>query len=135
MRGIVGQGTVRNIFGDQGNLERNFWEQGNSEKVHCGEHLNLFFEEQWNNRKFSQGTREQANPLGLLANQNRASFTFKQLFRFGDGILQICLRRRRKALDLCQLVCLYGIKETRTHRARHKKMSHCSKKFQFQGTS
>ena len=39
----------------------------------------------------------------------------------------------RKALDLCQLVaaetCLYGVKKTRTHRANHREMSHCSKKF------
>ena len=26
-------GTVRNILGDQGNTDRNFWEQGNSVKV------------------------------------------------------------------------------------------------------
>ena len=40
--------------------------------------------------------------------------------------------RRRKTLDLCQLVaaqtCLYGIKKTRTHRANHRETSHCSKK-------
>ena len=30
--------------------------------------------------------------------------------------------------------CLYGIKKTRTHRANHRGMSHCSKKIQFQGT-
>ena len=33
---------MRNIFGDQGNMERNFWEQGNSIKVNFGEHLHLF---------------------------------------------------------------------------------------------
>ena len=33
---------MRNSFGDQGNMERNFWEQGNSVKVNFGEHLNLF---------------------------------------------------------------------------------------------
>ena len=43
------------------------------------------------------------------------------------------LRRRRKALDLCRLVAaqtsFYGrIKKTRTHRANHTEMSHCSKK-------
>ena len=32
---------MRNIFGDQGNMERNFCEQGNSVKVNFGEHLNL----------------------------------------------------------------------------------------------
>ena len=36
------KGTERNIFGDQGNMERNSWEQGNSVKVNFGEHLNLF---------------------------------------------------------------------------------------------
>jgi len=37
-----------------------------------------------------------------------------------------------KAIDLCELVaaqtCLYGIRKTRTHRANHRGMSHCSKK-------
>ena len=33
---------MRNIFGDQGNMERNFWKQGNSVKVNFGEQLNLF---------------------------------------------------------------------------------------------
>ena len=54
---------------------------------------------------------------------------------FYQRLLQIFLRRRRKTLDLCQLVaaqtCLYGIKKTRTHRANHREMSHCSKKFSF----
>ena len=27
---------------DQGNIEHNFWEHGNSVKVNLGEHLNLF---------------------------------------------------------------------------------------------
>ena len=30
---------MRNIFGDQGNMERYFQEQGNSVKVNFGEHL------------------------------------------------------------------------------------------------
>ena len=29
------------FFGDQGSMERNFWEQGNSVKVNFGEHLTL----------------------------------------------------------------------------------------------
>ena len=33
---------MRNIFGDQGNMEQNFWEQGNSVKVNFGEHLNNY---------------------------------------------------------------------------------------------
>ena len=33
---------MRNIFGDQGNMEWNFGESGNSVKVNFGEHLNLF---------------------------------------------------------------------------------------------
>ena len=33
---------MRNVFGDQGNMERNFWEEGTSVKVNFGEHLNLF---------------------------------------------------------------------------------------------
>ena len=35
-------GTVRNIFWDQGDIEHNFWEHGNSVKVNFGEYLNLF---------------------------------------------------------------------------------------------
>ena len=48
------------------------------------------------------------------------------------GASKFFLRRRRKALDLCPLVAaetsFYGIKKTRTHRANHREMSHCSKK-------
>ena len=66
------------------------------------------------------------------------SNSFSHLAAFYRRLLQIILRRRRKALDFCQLVaaqtCLYGIKKTRTHRAHHREMSHCSKKNQFQGT-
>ena len=32
--------TVRNILGDQGNMEQNFWEHGNSVKVNFGEQGN-----------------------------------------------------------------------------------------------
>ena len=32
--------TVRNILGDQGNMEQNFWEQRNSVKVNFGEQGN-----------------------------------------------------------------------------------------------
>ena len=51
------------------------------------------------------------------------------------GASKFFLRRRRKVLDLCQLVAaqtnLYGIKKTRTHPANHREMSHCSKKILF----
>ena len=33
---------MKNIFGDQGNMEQNFWEQESSEEVNFGEHLDLF---------------------------------------------------------------------------------------------
>ena len=49
---------MRNIFGDQGNKERNFWEQGNSVKVNFGEHLNLFLK---NKGKTVNVHREQGN--------------------------------------------------------------------------
>ena len=66
------------------------------------------------------------------------SNSFSNLAAFYRRLLQIILRRRRKALDFCELVaaqtCLYGIKKTRTHRAHHREMSHCSKKKLFQGT-
>ena len=40
MREIAGNSDK--YFGDQGNVEQNFWEQGNSVKVNFGELLNLF---------------------------------------------------------------------------------------------
>ena len=55
---------MRNIFGDHGNKERNFWEQGNSVKVNFGEHLNLFLRNKGTTVNFH---REQGNmhpPLG-----------------------------------------------------------------------
>ena len=65
MRGIVG--IVRNSFGDQGNMERNFvfLEQRNSVIVNFGEHLNLFLRNRGTTVNFH---REQGNthapPLG-----------------------------------------------------------------------
>ena len=49
---------MRNIFGDQGNMGRNFWEQGNSVKVNFGEHLNLFLRKKGTTVNFH---REQGN--------------------------------------------------------------------------
>ena len=49
---------MRNIFGDQGNMEQNFWEQGNSAKVNFGEHLNLFLRDKGTTVNFH---REQGN--------------------------------------------------------------------------
>ena len=49
---------MRNVFGDQGNMERNFWEQGNSVKVNFGEHLNLFLRNKGTTVSFH---REQGN--------------------------------------------------------------------------
>ena len=49
---------MRNIFGDQGSMERNFWEQGNSVKVNFGEHLNLFLRNKGTTVNFH---REQGN--------------------------------------------------------------------------
>ena len=50
--------TVRNIYGDQGNMEQNFWEQGNSVKVNFREHLNLFLRNKGTTVNFH---REQGN--------------------------------------------------------------------------
>ena len=61
---IHGKGTVRNIFGDQGNMERNFWELGNSVKGNFGGKLNLVLR---NNGTTVNFHREQGNmhpPLG-----------------------------------------------------------------------
>ena len=57
---------MRNIFGDQGNMERNFWEHGNSVKVNLGEHLNLFLRNKGTTVNFH---REQGNmhPPGRLS--------------------------------------------------------------------
>ena len=49
---------MRYIFGDQGNMERNFWEHGNSVKVNLGEHLNLFLRNKGTTVNFH---REQGN--------------------------------------------------------------------------
>ena len=49
---------MRNIFGDQGSMERNFWEQGNSVKVNFGEHLYLFLTNKGTTVNFH---REQGN--------------------------------------------------------------------------
>ena len=49
---------MRNIFGDQGNMEWNFWEQVNSVKVNFGEHLNLFLRNKGTTVNFH---REQGN--------------------------------------------------------------------------
>ena len=49
---------MRNIFGDQGNMEQNFWEQGNSVKVNFREHLNLFLRNKGTTLNFH---REQGN--------------------------------------------------------------------------
>ena len=49
---------MRIIFGDQGNMEGNFWEQGNSVKVNFGEHLNLFLRNKGTTVNFH---REQGN--------------------------------------------------------------------------
>ena len=53
---------------------------------------------------------------------------------FYRRLLQVFLRRRRKALELYVSVglntaqtCLYAIRKTRTHRAHHREMFHCSK--------
>ena len=49
---------MRNIFGDQGNMEWNFWEHGNSVKENLGEHLNLFLRNKGTTVNFH---REQGN--------------------------------------------------------------------------
>ena len=51
-----------------------------------------------------------------------------QIWRlFHRPLLPTFLRRQRRALDLCQIVvaqtCLYGIKQTRTHRANQRDVS------------
>ena len=49
---------MKNVFGDQGNMERNFSEQVNSVKVNFGEHLNLFLRNKGTTVNFH---REQEN--------------------------------------------------------------------------
>ena len=78
--------------------------------------------------------------IKAFASQSESCIVYFQIaFRiwrlYSQRLLQIFLRRRRKAIDLFQLVavqnCLYGIKKTRTHRANRRVMSHCSKNFSF----
>ena len=72
---------MRNIFGDQGNMELNFWEQVNSAKVNFGEYLNLFLRNKGTTVNFH---REQGNmhpPLGGSHHQNLSCFL---LFNFGQ---------------------------------------------------
>ena len=63
---------MRNVFGDQGNMERNFWEQGNSVKVNFGEHLNLFLRNKGTTVNFH---REQGS---WLQNSSYAMRVFSQ---------------------------------------------------------
>ena len=51
-------GIVGNISGDQGNMQQNFWEQGNLTRVNFREHLNLFLGNRGETPIFS---REQGN--------------------------------------------------------------------------
>ena len=53
-----------NMFGDQGNMERNFWEQGNSVKVNFGEHLNLFLKTKGTTVNFPREQENMHPPLG-----------------------------------------------------------------------
>ena len=59
---------MRSIFGDQGNMVRNFWEQGNSVKVNFGEHLNLFLRNKGTTVNFhgEQGTVHHPPPPPFL---------------------------------------------------------------------
>ena len=70
---------MRNIFGDQGNMERNFWEQGNSVKV---KNLYLFLKNKGTTVNFhrEQGNMHPSRRPSLLANQNRASYIFAAAF-------------------------------------------------------
>ena len=60
MIGIAG--TLKNIFGDQGNMQRNFWEHWNLTKVNFREHLNLLLGNKGRNSNFFLGSREHAPP-------------------------------------------------------------------------
>ena len=51
-------GTLKNISGDQGNIQKNFWEQGNLTRVNLREHRNLFLGNKGETPIFS---REQGN--------------------------------------------------------------------------
>ena len=70
-------------------------------------------------------------PIRIVHRLHSNNFSDLAAF-FSGGACKFFLRRRRKALDLCRLVAaqtsLYGIKKTRTHRANHREMPHCSKK-------
>ena len=68
---------MRNIFGDQENMERNFWEQGNSVKVNFGEHLHLFLS--------NKGTREHVPHPPWEALNFGGTDAVPQLFRSSES--------------------------------------------------
>ena len=78
---------MRNVFGDQGNMERNFWEQGNSVKVNFGEHLNLFLRNKGTTVNFH---REQGN----MHPPGRPS-----LLKMGPAVLSFKSAKGRYKLD------------------------------------
>ena len=105
---------MRNIFGDQGNMEGNFWEQGNSVKMNFGEHLNLFLRNKGTTVNFH---REQGNthpPLGspqswlgtLVAYRFEPPLGSKNLIAllswsprrilFFSGVKSILIKRKKK---------------------------------------
>ena len=81
---------MRNIFGDQGNMERNFWEQGNSVKVNFGEHLHLFLSHKGTTINFhgEQGNMNPPPPPGrpsILVFHFRGTDSVPQLFRSSES--------------------------------------------------
>ena len=73
---------MTNIFGDQGNMERNFWEHGNSVKVNLGEHLNLFLSNKGTTVNFprEQGNMHPPGKLSFLSKEKDAKYYIARNF-------------------------------------------------------
>ena len=83
----------------------------------------LYSQSEWRTAVFTCGYKPIHDSVKAFASQSESCFVYIQIqiaFQIWlpcyRRLLQIFLRRRRKALDLCQLVaaqtCLYGIKKT-----------------------
>ena len=76
---------MRNIFGDQGNMKRNFWEpQGNSVKVNVGEHLNFFLRNKGTTVNFH---REQGNKGTCTPSWEALIVLWEVFFAFWEVVL------------------------------------------------
>ena len=92
---------MRNILGDQGNMEQNFWEQGNSVKVNFREHLNFFLRNKETTLNFH---REQGNmhpPWGALRGNDSRAQPHRGGIRLQPNVIRLIKQFR---FSICLLV-------------------------------